>query len=701
MLATFSEFSPSTVIAVLALFWLNLLVVSFRLSRVHAQAGLHLPPRVVLNASVSGHLAGLFMMSLFGQVLGRHLVLRRFGVPSVLVATLTAYERMVVFVVSAAIGFLGFWYLLHGRLALSAITSFPIGVAVFTVVAALLLSVWWAKSPFEYTLFKTFFSFGQIRKFVEIAAVSVSGQALVLFATVLGVSVLQPETPLWELVAAAAATSFVAALPISVNGWGIREVAAVYTFGLLGVPSDEALAVSVLVGLCSTIVILLSAPFVIRKHAPQSPSGLPNTQAEQRKVAKTAAWLLSLAAAILVFFQVHVELKGGVVNVNLADPFALLAIAALVVHSLSERSLPAWRTREFNWALAAISVLLIGAFVNGAFEIGVTQWALGSRLTGWLVLLGYVSVGYFIVDHFGQHGYRRLAETLLTTAICVVIAHISLRILHAAGFFSDIQITQNFEGFAGNRNAFAFQLLVCSALLIAYWRVYSAPRVDVWRSRWVLIGHGVLIAGVVYSGSRAGLIVYGVMLAFGGTFRIVERRFLVSSLFNGLIIWALPLLIQVIQGFLGIGGAELQSSLSTAASNQERWETITRGLSMWSDDPLIGAGLGIFIEHSTQWFNRPLVIHSTPVWILAELGLVGLIVLAVAAINVFRLPFRGRFRSPPYRVLALIMVIFAVFGLVHEIFYQRIFWLVLGASMAVYIGSGANRNKDIGHAAES
>jgi uncharacterized membrane protein YbhN (UPF0104 family) len=48
-----------------------------------------------------------------------------------------------------------------------------------------------------------------------------------------------------------------AAIPISFAGWGIREGALVFLFGLYGVPADTALAISILFGAC---LALASAP---------------------------------------------------------------------------------------------------------------------------------------------------------------------------------------------------------------------------------------------------------------------------------------------------------------------------------------------------------------------------------------------------------------------------------------------------------
>jgi uncharacterized membrane protein YbhN (UPF0104 family) len=48
----------------------------------------------------------------------------------------------------------------------------------------------------------------------------------------------------------------VATLPISIAGWGAREVAMVTVFGLIGVPSAQATALSVLFGIATLLIAL-------------------------------------------------------------------------------------------------------------------------------------------------------------------------------------------------------------------------------------------------------------------------------------------------------------------------------------------------------------------------------------------------------------------------------------------------------------
>ena len=90
----------------------------------------------------------------------------------------------------------------------------------------------------------------------------------------------------------------------------------------------------------------------------------------------------------------------------------------------------------------------------------------------------------------------------------------------------------------------------------------------------------------------------------------------------------------------------------------------------------------MFFETNHIYYDQHMFIHSTPVWVLAELGLIGFVVLAVIAINILNLLSCLK-KKPENACLLIIMTHFLVFGLVHEIFSQRIFWLAIGLCLAV------------------
>jgi glycosyltransferase 2 family protein len=51
--------------------------------------------------------------------------------------------------------------------------------------------------------------------------------------------------------------AFIQLLPVSLAGWGVREIALVVALGSFGVPAEAALAISVMMGFC---LILIGLP---------------------------------------------------------------------------------------------------------------------------------------------------------------------------------------------------------------------------------------------------------------------------------------------------------------------------------------------------------------------------------------------------------------------------------------------------------
>lgn len=687
------RFPPQALVSIMVLLVANLFLVSFRLWRVLAHFGFPLPWSVASRASISGHMAGLLVMSLFGQVLGRQAVLRKYGVRSVVIASLTAYERALLALISGVMGVFGVIFLLGPSVVADFLGLMPFIEIAIVAVGGAVLSMWLGRSRFETRLAARIRSWSAFSCLLESAGVTLISQLLMLGSFVVGVQAIQPGIGIMPLFAAAAVISFAASIPVTVNGWGIRELAAVYVLGRLGISAADAVAVSVLIGLCSTIVIVAVSPFALKRttDGDASVGESPQMDKPAYEVEKASAWILAMAAAVLVFFQVHAELPGslGLINLNMADPFAILALAAVSIHALSVRRFPVWRVQNFNVILALISVVLLMAFLRGLLEIGVTQWAFAGRVFGWLVLLGYISAGYLMVAYAGAHGLRRLSETMIATGVVVVVLQIILRFFVHWGWIENIPLTENFEGYAANRNAFVFQMLVCVALVLGYSSararhrtVGSATMLISNRVLWKLSAYlfpsllGLLLLGLILSGSRAGWLVGTIVLlaAWGG--RFAERRVVALGLLFAIVFWGMTL----------IGGAILgdaiQSAISASSSDREHRESMTRAMDLWLQSPILGAGLGVFIEKSPLWFGHPLVIHNTPLWILTEFGMVGAAVFGWAFFNLVRSAFKFHTRRPACRILGMLLLGFAGFCLVHEVFYQRIFWLVLGATLA-------------------
>lgn len=114
------------------------------------------------------------------------------------------------------------------------------------------------------------------RRVVPVLAVAVIGHinlGLAAYAIARGLHI---DISVFDAVILFMPAVLVATLPISVAGWGAREVAMVTLFGYAGVPPAQALAVSILYGVASTLVALPGGVFWL-------------TLAERRSVEAAAA----------------------------------------------------------------------------------------------------------------------------------------------------------------------------------------------------------------------------------------------------------------------------------------------------------------------------------------------------------------------------------------------------------------------------
>jgi uncharacterized membrane protein YbhN (UPF0104 family) len=258
-------FPPWAVASMLALLLANLFLVSFRFWRVLAHFGIALPWKIALRASVAGTVAGLVMIPLLGQVIGRQAVLQSFGVQPVVNASLAAYERALLALLSGVLGILGGFYLLGQPAIAGFFEQIAVAEIVIASCGAVALSLWLGRSRFETKLSRRLFSRSNLARVTLIAGLTLAGQLLMLGCFVVGILAVSQGIPIASLFAASAIISAAASVPITVGGWGVREVAAVYVLEILGIPAVDALSMSVTAGLCATLVTLAAALFYVRK----------------------------------------------------------------------------------------------------------------------------------------------------------------------------------------------------------------------------------------------------------------------------------------------------------------------------------------------------------------------------------------------------------------------------------------------------
>jgi len=691
---------------------LNQLVVIYRYYRILRHFGTPLDWRLVFRASAFGNVTALLVIPLVGQVAGRQVLLQGTGVTAAQNAGIAAYERVMVGLLSLMLAACGAVYLFGTSMGglWPDIDAWQIAAL---VLVAMVLGLSAGASRFERSMMRMLFSGKNALRVSELIIITLISLGLMLLSFAILFGAVFPEGSLPVLLSIAAIVSFAAGLPISFGGWGLREFASIYILGLMGVEVGAALAASIVSGLLSTLAVLLlgAGAFVIRRKVRRDGSTSPVRRplnedvlgmvSATASVEHVAAWLLCFATALLIPFQVHVPVGETVVNVNLADPFALLALAAVVLESWFRRDLPGWRIAYWNGILLAMGVAVLYGLFRGWQTFGGSAWGSGKAL-GWIVLYGYLLTGYLCVSYFGFRGFRRLLETLVLVLSAIIVFQAIARLLEYVGFISPSGYLGYFQGYSGNRNAFAFQILAVMSVFLVFISVYgrrlrsSASGFSAMLGLPTL-GMAVLSAGMLLTASRTGIAAACVVLAVSVTLRRVSVRtvLVISSL--GLIFWAVLVYgPDVYAWFSAVGhlpgagavlpgesaGQAMQPGFSSAESDNVRWALAIKAFDVWLQSPLLGTGLGYFYDASQSLMGVPIVIHSTGLWLLVELGLLGMLPFLAALGSWSLWAWRNRAHRAQAGAL-LLLLSFAMMSVFHEMLYQRIFWFLAGGLLAL------------------
>jgi O-antigen ligase len=707
------QLSLANLFSVVVLLLCGALLASARLAYIAADLGYRMRAADAIAALSLGQLGGAIFLQLVGQVIARSAVLVRRGVPVAATVAVTGYERLLALLVSLAIAFVGGWYL-FGQITVDLHAG---GAAFLRLAAGGLLALAGSAA----------FAWGRpVARFVRAnmgrhaawrimrsLALSLLIQACTMASYVAAAKALAPQANTVDVAAASAIIMLAASVPISLAGWGVRELGAIYVLGAIGLDREIALLVAMLIGATALgAVAILAAMAALARITPSTSVIAPPVT--HHDVPSIIAWVVPILATIAVFFQVHLPLASSPININVADPLAIVAAALFGIECIQKRRLPAWRLPWFNVHLLSMTALLALAFLHGWTAFGITAWALTNRLAGWFVLLSYLAAGALIVARGGREGFILLLRTFIGAAVTIVALDLLIYCTGRLGLPVPEEIlTYRLEGFAQNPNAFALQLVL--ALIATFLGINTA--------RLQTAAMGVLFIGLWFSGSRSGFIAVGLVLVAALALRAVKPSRLCAAL---LILILTALIVDNLPGIVTTMVTALHTSVRFVASlfgsalpggqvvlhppkysaleaiaagyessNAQRIASLKGGWAMFTAHPIFGAGLGAFMESYTRINDVPLVIHSTLLWFLAEMGVIGLLVFIAPFVRVFKNEVYAADRGDPARIFLILALLgFGAFAVVHDIAYQRSFWLVFGAAMACTVPASTSNGRD-------
>ena len=692
---------------VVGIFSLNLFLVAFRQFLIYKQFHCLLPYHQVLRASLSGQVCGLFFLPLLSNILGQGFQLKKTAIPPGLTAVTSIYERFLMAGIGILLALMSLIYLnpsFLNNLSSLSIPAIHLFIPFFLIGTIVFIRVFFAKK----SLLTPIFSLRNILYFTYTILCTLTSWGLMSLAFSILILSVNPEASVSMALSASLIVSFLASLPISPNGWGIRELAAVKLFPLVGLTTADALGVSVSIGLIALATVLLvgSATLVIIQKFQSKELSLASSSMPNRSLVNLenkAIIFLTIATAVSIFFQIKLEVQQFLINVNLADIFALTGLAIVILNYFLLKQKPTIDLPFFKHFLYASPVVFLLAFLVGWYKFGFIPWAFYSKFLGWFVIIGYVALGSLFSKIQGEQGLKRLISLMSLTLFVIVAYHFFLffsfryQLLPSEFLSGDYSAALGLQGYALNRNSFSFQLLTMIVLLHITLNFHekAKPQNTIY---WML---AIFYCGIFFTFSRAGLITLlilftGLLLTKSIKLDQLKRLLFPVTLCMTFFLsfgYILDLLQYLIQSFQTLMESSTHFShrphhpvtlYSTAESNHERFYTMFEGLKMWLKSPFWGEGLGSFMTQELAINQRPLIIHNTFIWLLAEFGLIGSSIFIIFGLSIFRYLYQKISRylteKPTFNdgILLGIVIVFVMMSLVHEVLYQRIFWLTLG-----------------------
>jgi hypothetical protein len=681
--------APWSVFVVLLCLTAGLALSALRLKLITADLGYSLSLRDAAVTLSVGQLAGNLFFQLAGQMIGRGAVLARRGIPPAASVMITGYERIFALFISLILAVSGATYL-FGKVSFDlhaggqALVKLALGLAAAGVAGA---AIAWGDRALAVLRQLTL---ALALRLVRSTFISLSIQLTTLAAYVIAGKAMAPHIEIAALAAAASVIMFAASLPISLGGWGMREMSAVVALQTVGLPSTSALLLALLIGVLSIALVGATAVLLTgaeRKNA--SPPAQPMRSASAAPdYTLVLDWLAPIGAATAVFFQVYIPAGHGDLNVNLADPVVLVG-AALFCLRLYARGWPAWRIPALNVYLLAATVVIVLAYLHGLVAFGWTDWAFTNRLLGWPMLLCYLTTGALITLRARGDGLTILLATVAATGAAIAALELTIVFLIRLGLTQLISLVETrITGFSQNANAFSFVLLMA----------FAAALVLQNHLRWRAAIMAIVLAALVYAGSRAGLLAVPLMIGFALLCGLQLRPILNAVASAAVILSALAALptlsfgssagpdpsVQWVLGPVQLSFGQIPWSLGQTSSDHQHLATVADGWRMFLAHPLFGAGLGAYMDEQIRSTGEPLVIHSAPMWLLAETGLAGFAVFAYVGWKIFAAEFARRYDLAS-QTIVLVLVGFGTMAEAHDLLYQRSLWLLLGAALGVAV----------------
>lgn len=423
-----------------------------------------------------------------------------------------------------------------------------------------------------------------------------------------------------------------------------------------------------------------------------------------------------LAGVLAVSFHLltTIDLLGTSLRAGASDLLLppLLLWAAVSLQPGMMTSLLARLRGLWLW-MAALSGSVLLALIIGRLHMGEwSSWALVNKSVGWVLLLGYTVLGVCVVTAGGNTAVRAFLRFFLVAGwIGSALSLLAFLAFHF-NLLDTLKIEGGYHRLRGafdNPNAFGFALVIG---LLAQTSHHGTSRLFPWPVD--LLGKAILWIGIFYSGSRsawlgaaAGFAALAILRGFSFRDLVIEigLAFLLERLsyylfYGGVLFWHRGGISGLFWHWGDVGGHPDSSTMpdwGVTGSYVFREAVVQdsgfahrvlisqQAVESWLSSPILGIGLGSFFwEQLRHGQAVPAAIHTSALWVLTEMGLVGLILFSAFFVWVLTSawPTARRPGFPLSTALFAIILATAAASIGLEILYQRYLWFILGLAMA-------------------
>ncbi|MFT4925757.1 MAG: putative inorganic carbon (HCO3(-)) transporter [Phenylobacterium sp.] len=324
-------------------------------------------------------------------------------------------------------------------------------------------------------------------------------------------------------------------------------------------------------------------------------------------------YVVCLAFIIFSFFRIH-EVFPFLNPLKLPSLLALGSLAVLGYHLFIVKNIKVYWSKELNWFAAFFGLVVIG-IPFATYKPGAIAYFIGIYSKIGIMALAIVWLSRSPKDFL-------LATRLFTISGIVVASKAMSNKAAGIGLVEGTRVTigRDIDSVLGDPNDLSLVLLFPASFAMSLIFAKGLSKLDRLMG---LIGFGTMVAGIIATQSRGGLLGILTISGFFAWHKVKSKMVLIGGA---------AVLVPILLVAAGIsdrssGGAAEDGIDESAMGRLYAWEA---AFNMAVANPLTGVGLdnflGNYFFYSPHWDGMNHAVHSTWLGVLAESGFLGLAV---------------------------------------------------------------------------